>query len=466
MGQVFIYLGMATFGVVIALSLARFAGLQFQIKINRGKRKTALNLPSEPLRRAVFKEVSGFVVSKENQEKVTRAITALVNSEVDRKTSQVTNELTQKYETVIQEKERNEKFAWTKYKKTLSEKKGTDAVIRSIAQGLVVVDSEGKVIMMNPAAEKLLEASKKEKIGKPILEDLKDSQLVSLTKEIDQGKDKEIELVSQEDDTKKTLRASSAVIENENGQTIGMVSVLSDVTKQKELDSLKSNFVTNVTHELRTPLIAIDKSISLLRSQATGPVSETQEQFLSIAERNLKRLGRLINDLLDLSKLEAGRMTIEPQPSSIDKVISDSLDTFNAWASAKSINVGKETQEGLPEINFDPHRITQVITNLVGNAIKFTPQGGKITIKASLNSDKKAIRVGVKDTGVGIPKEDLPKIFDKFYQTGERAPTDISGTGLGLSICREIVELHKGKIWAESEENKGAEFIFTLPLQT
>jgi len=315
---------------------------------------------------------------------------------------------------------------------------------------------------MNPAAEKILGTSSKDKVGRPIDENLKEEQLVSLCTTADDEEKKEIELVSPQDETRKVIRASSAVIESEDGQTIGMVSVLSDITKQKELDSMKSAFVASVSHELRTPLVAIEKSISLLLTRATGPLSDNQEQFLTIADRNLKRLARLINDLLDLSKLEAGKMQVKMQPVALDKVINESIDGLNNWASSKSIQIQRNIAPGLPEANLDPDRIIQVMTNLVGNAIKFTPVNGVVTVSASLNSHN--IEVSVQDTGIGIPQESLEKVFDKFYQVGERAATDISGTGIGLSIAKEIVELHGGRIWVESERGNGAKFTFTLPV--
>jgi PAS domain S-box-containing protein len=341
----------------------------------------------------------------------------------------------------------------------LSAKKETEAVIRSVAEGMVVVDAEGKVIMMNPAAERLLGVSNKEKIGKSLLEGLKEEQLVSLADKAG----KEIELVSAHDETKKVLRASSAVVENENGQTVGMVSVLSDITKQKELDRMKENFVASVSHELRTPLVAIDKSLSLVLDKNSGEISETQRQFISIAERNLKRLGLLVNDLLDLSKLEAGKMELKRQASSIDKVIQETVDSLNNWARTKSINMETRLEQGLPELNINPDRIIQVLNNIIGNAIKFTPERGSIFIEAKLNSRERQVQISVADTGPGIAKENLSKVFDKFYQAGERASNDISGTGIGLAIAKEIVELHGGKIWAESEKGSGAKFIFTLP---
>lgn len=418
------------------------------------------------LQDALSEQLASVVDSSQHLNRIATAVSDVFNKELERKVSQNAQEISMKYEAIIQEKSRNEEIVLKKYQTVSTAKKETEAVIRSIAEGLVVVDSQGNVVMMNPAAEKLLGVSQKEKTGRPLTEGVKDEQLISLLKSHSEGpKGKEIELASSQTETKKVLRASSAVIENEDGQTVGMVSVLSDITKQKELDGLKSSFVANVSHELRTPLVAMDKSISLILNKDAGPLTETQEQFLSVAQRNLKRLGNLINDLLDLSKLEAGKIEIRRESASIEKIISESVEALNAWTKAKSIEIAKNIASGLPPVFVDPGRIIQVLNNLIGNAIKFTPHNGAITIDAGLSQDGKWLEVSVKDTGIGIAKEDLGKIFDKFYQVGgERASTDVSGTGIGLSIAKEIVEMHAGKILVESEKGRGTRFSFTLPI--
>lgn len=440
------------------------ADAAFDKKDKEKKYLSTDDFTGQPLRENIFKELSESVGSSRRAEELSRKISEIFDKELENKVNGEIGEVKKKYDSIIREKIQNEEVAWKKYNKTLKEKKETEAVIRSIAEGLVVVDDKGKVVMMNPAAERLLGVSKTNKIGKHITENLGAEQLLSLAKSSEDKEDKEIELISKQDETKKVLRASTAVVENEDGLTVGMVSVLSDITKQKELDQLKSNFVANVSHELRTPLVAMEKSISLILSKAAGSLSETQEQFLSIADRNLKRLTLLINDLLDLSKLEAGKMGLRAALSSVEKVIDEAIDGLMIWANAKSINVEKKIQEGLPEVNMDPDRIIQALNNLIGNAIKFTPKNGKILVEAVLNRDKERLEVSVSDTGIGIATEDLPKLFNKFYQVGERVPTDIGGTGIGLCVAKEVVELHGGKIWAESEKDCGAKFTFTLPL--
>lgn len=450
--------------IAIALALVYYANLSGYLNTKGAKNKLIRECAgSDVLAQAIAQEIVEVVDSEKDSKSLSAAVTNIFGQELEKRLTRNSQELSQKYEAIIKEKTHNETIAWRKYQKAAEDKKETEAVIHSIAEGLVVVNSTGRVIMMNPAAEKLLGISKKDKIGKSLSEDQKDEQLISLIKN-QPGKDgKEIELAAHQDETRKILRASTAVVENEEGKTVGMVSVLSDITKQKELDQMKSSFVANVSHELRTPLVAMEKSISLMLHKDAGPLTQTQEQFLSIAHRNLERLSLLINDLLNLSKLESGKAEIKKAPVAIDKVISEAVEGLENWAKARGVTIVTKVWPLLPEITIDANRIIQVVTNLIGNAIKFTHPDGTIAVEVKPH-DERYIEVSVSDTGIGIAKENLAKLFDKFYQVGERVATDISGTGIGLSIAKEIVELHGGRIWAESEKGQGAKFAFTLPV--
>ncbi len=453
--------------ILIALLLIHWAKLSEEARLREeglGRSKGVQEgsvADDESIKHTVYKELSSVLDSKQRQE-VTKIVSDIYSQELNKRIEQTAKEVSKKYESIIEKSTKNEEIVWNKYNRTLNEKKQTDAVIRSVAEGLLVVDAQGKVVMMNPAAERLLGVNRKNQIGKPVDDSLKEEQLLSLVKDSKGKEGKEIELFSQNNETSKTIRASSTVIENENGQTVGMVSVLSDITKQKEIDRLKASFVANVTHELRTPLVSIDKAVTFLLSGSAG-LSENQQQFLSIASRNCKRLSLLINDLLDLAKLEAGKMNVELVPSSIEKVIADSIEGLSAWATAKSVALVNSAESNLPQVKIDPDKIIQVLNNLIGNAIKFTPNNGTITVEAKTNNDHQVV-VSVQDTGVGIAQNELEKVFDKFYQTGERVATDVSGTGIGLSIAKEIVQLHGGKIWVESKDGQGARFSFTVPL--
>jgi len=453
---------------VITIIVALFIGLILNHVASENRQAKAKlissNLkPGELDPNEILQEIKNLSGSAKNQKKVASAITTLLDSKMDQKVSVVKKELTEKYGKLVEEKSKLAAEVQKKFKTTLNEKKQTEAIVRSVAAGVVVVNNKGEVLLMNPAAEKLLNTNKEDKVGKPLSEGATDEQLFSMAKKASIDGDSDI-VIDGKENTKKILRSSSAVIEDENGQTVGMVTVLNDVTKQKELDEMKDQFLSNVTHELRNPIGAIKQSISVILEETAGPLTDPQKKFLTNAKRNLERLGNLIDDILDLAKLESKKMEVNFKSTSIADLISEVCDTLDTWVKNKEIALIKEIPENLSEIEIDPDRIIQVLLNIISNAIKFTPKGGSITISVKLSDSKDQVTISIADTGVGIPKNDLPKIFGKFHQAANRKAGDTSGTGLGLSIAQEIVQLHGGKISVESEEGKGTTFIFVLPI--
>lgn len=345
--------------------------------------------------------------------------------------------------------------------KVKKEKKRINLVLKNVAEGLVIVDKDGKVLLLNPAAEKLLGVDKEDKVGQHILKGLKEEQMISLSK--DKQQTIEIELAGPSQDAKKTLRASTAVIESEEGETIGMVSVLSDITKQKGLERMKDAFVSHVSHELRTPLISIQKSLALILEEGADKFDDQQKQFLEIASNNASRLTSLVNDLLDIAKLESGRMSLNYTHIKLDSVVNNIFSMVKDWADTRGISLDEAGLEHA-ELDADVKMLDQIFTNLIGNAIKFTPPGGKITVSAEVANGE--VKVTVSDTGCGIPAESLGKIFNKFEQVKSVDPqTSTKGTGLGLAIVKELVELHGGQINVESEPGKGTRFYFVIPQQ-
>lgn len=233
--------------------------------------------------------------------------------------------------------------------------------------------------------------------------------------------------------------------------------------KLKELDRMKEDFMSSVTHELRSPLTAIKGYIGLLLEGRAGPLTDRQKEFLTIVNNNTARLGRFINDILDLAKIEAGMMELKPEPVSVYEIANEVVTLMKEYK--PTVNLILDVPQNLPQIMGDKDRIAQVLTNLVSNALKFTPDGGKVTVKGELKSDH--ILMSVKDTGIGMPKEALGKLFTKFQQvkSSRDKVKGPKGTGLGLAIAKGLVEGHGGKIWVESELNVGTTFYFTLPLQ-
>ena len=361
-------------------------------------------------------------------------------------------------------------------RKLAREKQRVDTVIRNIGDGLVVVDDRGKVLLMNPAAEKLLGTTQKENLGKSLSKSMKDEHVLALTKgggsEESEKSHEEIELISSRDETRKIIQASTAVVENKDGKTIGMVSMLHDVTKQKEVEELKSRFVSLVSHELRTPLVAIEKNMSVLLEKVAGEINEDQEKFLSAAQRNAARLHRLVNDLLDLSKIEAKKMELNIEKVKPNKIIDDILSELKVWFEDKKIQVKMDLCPEDPVLEADADKFSQVLNNLVGNAVKFTPEGGLVQVSSAVKETvsplegRGFIQIDVKDTGIGLAESDKERVFNKFEQVSLISPAGVGGTGLGLPITREIILLHGGHIWVESVLGQGCTFSFALPLQS
>jgi len=233
----------------------------------------------------------------------------------------------------------------------------------------------------------------------------------------------------------------------------------------RRLDEIKSEFVAVASHELRTPLATIKNAIQLILQRKTGEINENQEKFLSLAEKNINRLTNILNSLLDLSKIESGRMELNFEEINLRDSIEVILSSFKPIADGKSIQIKMEVEKDLPSVYGDREKIAQIMMNLVGNATKFTPQGGTISVSAKpYHGDGNMVAISVRDSGIGIPEDQLEKVFEKFFQVEESLRRSVGGTGLGLAITKGLVEAHHGKIWVESEVGKGSTFTFTLPI--
>jgi two-component system sensor histidine kinase/response regulator len=232
-----------------------------------------------------------------------------------------------------------------------------------------------------------------------------------------------------------------------------------------KIDEIKSEFVSIASHELRTPLSAIKNAVQLILRGKTGEINENQAKFLQMAERNIDRLTSLLNDLLDLSRIESGKVLMNFEEIGLKGTIEFTLSSFKPQADAKSVKLGMDVPAELPSVYGDREKLEQILTNLVGNAMKFTPEGGEITVSARpFNENKNMVAVSVEDSGVGIPEDQLEKVFDKFHQVEGSLTRTVQGTGLGLPITKGLVEASHGNIWAESKFGKGSTFTFTLPI--
>jgi PAS domain S-box-containing protein len=247
-----------------------------------------------------------------------------------------------------------------------------------------------------------------------------------------------------------------------------VVVALDDITDRKYAEEelrdaieMKSQFVSTVSHELRTPLTSIREAVIIVLGEVAGRINKDQRHFLDIAKRNIDRLSRLINDVLDFQKLNAGKMRFYLEENAIEKTVEEAFNTMRPYAGKRGVHLSLDHQPNLPKIAFDSDRIIQVITNLLSNAIKFTPEGGHISVSVQQRAEHLAIQVS--DTGFGIPKESLPRIFERFYRV-HRPGKEIKGTGLGLAIVNKIVTEHGGRIDVESALSKGTTFTVLLPL--
>ena len=348
----------------------------------------------------------------------------------------------------------------------------SQAILTSIADGVVVNNADGQTILVNPAAEFILNIPASQLLGQDFHalfsvfgshgRDDAVAAMEALLGASDVEVRKAFQTVLEVDE--RVVHAHLSPVLTPRGEFLGVVTVLRDITKEVEADRAKSEFVSNVSHELRTPMTAIKGYTDLLYAGAVGEVNENQKKFLEIIRNNAERLTALINDLLDISRVETGRVRFEPKPIQIGDVIADVVNALAGQAEAKQQSLTYRVAGGLPDVMGDRDRLNQVLTNLVGNSIRYTPNGGRIEVRAYLVEG--AVRVDVEDTGIGIAPEDLGRIFERFYRADDPLVQEVGGTGLGLPIVKMFVEMHGGRIWVESERGKGSTFTFILPVPT
>jgi signal transduction histidine kinase len=344
-----------------------------------------------------------------------------------------------------------------------------EAVLAGIGDGVLVADTRGGLVLMNPVAAHIF-ALQAPRVGEPVRELLPVPELVDLLEKTTvSGRVaiRELPIPSagtSSDGEPRTYQALAAPVyrDTEGDEQIGgVVTVLRDITGQKELERMKSNFLSVVSHELKTPLHSIKGFVDIILMGKTGPVTELQSDFLTTVQEQTGHLQRLIEDLLEFSRLESGQVRLRPVKVYPTDLAVGVLEKLAPLANHKQINLILEAPPSMSEIEADAMRLEQVITNLVENAIKFTPKGGEVRICGW--DDRDHIEMAVLDNGIGIPPEERDKIFDRFYQVDSSAQRRYKGTGLGLTICKHIITQHGGHIWVESRAGPGSEFHFSLP---
>ena len=331
-------------------------------------------------------------------------------------------------------------------------------LFNSMIEGLLLLDRSQKIYLANRAFKNLF-GLKIELRGKTILEALRLHELDELVRRVQaegQVFDYEVKLPEL---TERWLRVNAAVISNSAGEREGMIMVFHDLTRLRQLERTREEFVANVSHELRTPLSLIKGYVeTLLDGARNNP--EVAERFLKIIERNTHRLDLLIQDLLTISALESGRMKLNLQPVDLRVIADKVLNDLHSRAENKNVRLLNELP--LLPIRADGNRLEQVFANLVDNAIKYGRAGGRVAIQGRTLADGRR-EIFVQDDGPGIPAEALDRVFERFYRVDKARSRDQGGTGLGLSIVKHIVQAHGGEVRVESELGKGATFFFTLP---
>jgi PAS domain S-box-containing protein len=337
------------------------------------------------------------------------------------------------------------------------------AILEGIADGVIVFDQQGKALVANPAIGRLLERPSERLLGADIgalmadeVEDADQAKVVDLLKERGSRRSSAKFAWGQ-----KTLSVSFAPVRSASGGVSGTVAVFRDFTREAEVDRMKSDFVSVVSHEVRTPLTSIKGYLDLVLMGASGPLNKQQQSFLSIAKSNAERLHELVSDLLDISRIESGKVELDIQVVSLPQVAAQVASSLEPEFRARGLTLTLDVPASLPEIFGDRGRIGQILSNLVSNAYKYTREGGA-TIRARAVGT--TLQVDVIDTGVGIVQEDLGKLFTRFFRAEDAMVRQQPGTGLGLNITKSLVELHGGLIWVTSKPGVGSTFSFTLPL--
>jgi signal transduction histidine kinase len=312
------------------------------------------------------------------------------------------------------------------------------AVLASMSEGVIVANAERRVVLVNPAARGLLSLPAR-------------------------GEEQALGLFTEEllPASERVIRSYSAPVRDEAGQVVGSVTVLRDATRDQELDRLKSEFLTVVSHELQTPLTAIKGALELVLDDDTGQLSRVQRRFLETIDRNSTRLIGLVGDLLDLSRLEAGRVELETQPLDTPSLVRGALAAVSNLFEARGTDLRLDVPESVPPILGDRRRVEQILTNLLANAAKYTPDGGIVEVAAySVNGH---VMLSVSDNGPGVPEAERDIVFDKFYRGRHAQQRGEAGSGLGLAIVKSLVDLHGGSVRVEDSVPRGARFVVELP---
>jgi two-component system phosphate regulon sensor histidine kinase PhoR len=342
-----------------------------------------------------------------------------------------------------------------------------EAILRGMNEGVVVTQLDGTVVLLNARARELLALPREQDgRGRPLVELARDPALAELARVLAADDVAAPRDVTLEGGNGRTIQVNGAVLRGLDGEPFGVVLVLHDVTELRRLEVVRRDFVANVSHELRTPLTAIKGYAETLLGPA-GDDRETARRFLAVIDRHSERLGRLIDDLLTLSNLELGRTSLRLAPVLVGPAIDDVLQILAARSAQSHVECSTAIAPGTPPVLADGDRLRQVLINLVDNAIKYTPAGGHVAVRAASANGRPGrapqVEILVEDTGIGIPAQDLPRLTERFFRVDKARSRELGGTGLGLAIVKHIVQAHGGSLAIDSTLGTGTRVRVRLP---
>ncbi len=345
---------------------------------------------------------------------------------------------------------------------TESERRKLSSVLSNMTEGVIATDQKGLIILMNEPAARLIGKRIEDVEGESLLDVLNIHDRLEDINEIqDTGS---IIIDFSEENQQLLLKASFSMVQFENEEMNGFITVLSDVTEQEKIERERREFVANVSHELRTPLTTMRSYLEAL-TEGAWEDKEIAPRFLGVTQNETERMIRLVNDLLQLSKMDNKDYKLHKEQVNFTDLFQHTIERFEL-NKTEEIQFAKHLPDHAVWVWLDKDKMTQVLDNIISNAIKYSPEGGTITFNVDVMKQQQKLMVKVSDEGVGIPYEKINKIFERFYRVDKARSRKLGGTGLGLAISREMIEAHGGNIWAESKEGEGTTVLFTLPLMS
>ena len=351
-----------------------------------------------------------------------------------------------------------------------AEREHAESIISSISDAVIVTDAWDELVLANESAARSFDFGLAESQRRPIDQVLRDAKLVALIREMRQSQSVGGRRIVEHRcgragrEGERVYKLTLACLRQSSGSNGGVVAVLHDMTHEAEVAKIKNDFVSHVSHELRTPLASIRAYIEMLiDGEAEEP--KQQREFFEIIQTEANRLGRLIDNILNISRIESGLVKINKQPVSLTVVTNEVLEIIRPQAAFKSISIITQVAPAIDQTHADKDMIHQAVLNLLSNAVKYTPEGGSVTVSTRVDDAARKISVVIKDTGVGIPAKDLPFVFDKFYRVDANSGM-AKGTGLGLALVKHIVETtHRGRVYVQSTVGQGSAFCIELDLE-